>query len=82
MEIQDITIWSKGETKTATQIKVALTGDDLSSKAVFYYELLTADNIQLIGGTVEMKSSDYTNWNGSNQAAYEFVAQKLNINLK
>ncbi len=51
MEIQDITIWSKGETKTATQIKVALTGDDLSSKAVFYYELLTADNIQLIGGT-------------------------------
>jgi hypothetical protein len=54
----------------------------LSSKAVFYYELLTADNIQLIGGTVEMKGSDYTNWNGSNQAAYEFVAQKLNINLK
>lgn len=75
-------IWFKGEIKTATQIKALLTSDDLNSKAIFYYELLTADNIQLLGGNVEMKGSDYTNWDGSNQKAYKFVADKLNIILK
>ena len=81
MKIQPVSIWNNWETKIATQIVASIVSDDLSTNAVFYYELLTSNNAKIVGGNVSIKSTDYANWNGSNDSAYSYITQQLNLTL-
>lgn len=88
-EIQPITIWNKG---TANMFSLKLISDNLKDMAVFVYNLISynenADIINgesvsniLATGNIEITESDYSNWSGGNDQAFEICAQKLNITI-
>jgi hypothetical protein len=95
--IQPIQIWSNGQSKEASVLLARIIYDDLSTQCSFYYELRESDSeippieengtptmlfgFKLSEGNVAMSGSDYQNWDGSNQTAYEFIATKLNLSL-
>lgn len=79
-DINNITIWQAGHTKTANKFKLILVSDDLNSHAIFYYELLQ-DDVVLVNGNVELKDAEYDGWDNSNEQAFELCANKLNIEL-
>lgn len=81
MNIVPIQIWYQGQTITATHINVDLVYDNLLSEAKFLYQLFSAANIPLDVGNVYMGGTDYTNWDNSNLAAYQYVCTKLNLTL-
>lgn len=85
-QIQPISIWKDGQVKTASEFTLRIIADDLASSCTFYYELKEADTQEQSGsvlsvGNEVMNSQDYQDWDGSNSAAYTFVANKLNIIL-
>jgi len=80
-EIQTIQIWKNGAQQNANFIKIAIIYDDLLSSATFYYVLYNSNNEELSNGNEGMDGTDYENWNGSNNDAYTYVCNKLNITL-
>jgi hypothetical protein len=82
--IQSISIWISGEEKNAELINVFSQYDDLSTRAVFVYELLTIDEMVLVKGNIDIGGDDYLLWGVAtdiNLSAYEYVVQKLNLVL-
>ena len=53
--------------------------DDLSTTAVFYYDLFNDTLVKLAEGKITMSGADYQNWDDSNDAAYLFAAYTLNL---
>lgn len=90
-QIQPINIWKDGQVKTASEFTLRIIADDLATSCTFYYELKEADSVDADGNTIggmvlsvgneAMNSQDYQDWDGSNSAAYSYVAGKLNIVL-
>lgn len=78
--INAVQVWKNGEEKQANMFNLVLINDDLATNANFYYQLLAA-NEQLTDGNCSMSGKDYLDWNGSNDAAYNFVAWKLNLTI-
>lgn len=77
-------IWVNGEEKNAELINVYSQYDDLSTRAVFGYSLLTIDEIELTKGTIDIGEEEYLLWGVAtdiNLSAYEYVIQKLNLIL-
>lgn len=65
----------------ADKLFVRLTGDNLSTSAVFAYTLLSDEDAPLAGGSVVINGDDYTNWSGDNSTPYTFVAGKIGVTL-
>jgi len=90
-QIQAVSIWKDGVEKTAEVFNLRIVMDDMATSCTFYYEMKEADQVTpedvtiqgqvLAVGNSSMGGDDYTNWDGSNSAAYTFVAGKLNITL-
>lgn len=88
-QIQPIQVWKNGEEKQANTFNLILINDDLATSATFYYQLIASSsdeegNVsteQLADGNVGMSGEDYSNWDGSNDAAYNYVAGKLNLTI-
>jgi len=86
VQIQPLSIWANGESKSASELDARIIFDDLATSATFYYELKEVDEegnsgAALSVGNVAMDSEDYSSWDGSNSAAYSYVADKLNLTL-
>jgi hypothetical protein len=85
--INAVQVWKNGEEKQANMFNLVLINDDLATNANFYYQLLASSeegNVsteQLADGNSSMSGEDYLDWDGSNDAAYEFVAGKLNLTI-
>lgn len=88
--IEPLSLWVNGNIETATKLNVAIVRDDLESTATFVYRLCkmvvpegNTEPIptQLENGNVTMSGQSYIDWDGSNQAAYVFVANALNLTL-
>jgi hypothetical protein len=86
--IQPVQIWKDGISQTASVLVSRIIYDDLSNSCSFYWELrkesTTIDEIITLGETLAsgntiMDGQDYINWNGSNDAAYEFIAASINV---
>lgn len=77
--IQPIKLWKDGATETATILNMYISFDDLSTTAVFYYDLLSDTFVILAEGKITMSGADYQNWDDSNDAAYSFAATELNL---
>jgi len=77
--IQPIKLWKDGATEPATILNMYISFDDLSTTAVFYYNLFNDSIVKLAEGKFEMTGTDYQNWDDSNDAAYAFAATKLNL---
>lgn len=90
--ITPIQIWHKGEVKSASLLDARIINDDLKSSCSFYYQLQEAgtpisgsdyipSGTTLAEGNCYMGGEAYTAWSGSNDAAYTFVAQEINVTI-
>ena len=90
-QIEPITIWNDGEEKIASILMAKIIDDNLQSSCNFYYELCEGgqgteetpliQGIALVSGNVQMTGEDYLAWDNSNDAAYVYIAEKLNLTL-
>lgn len=86
--IQSVSVWFNGEEKQATILNASIIADDMATSATFYYQLMESsqdeEGNQVVGqglasGNVSMANEDYENWDDSNDAAYQYIASKLNL---
>lgn len=88
-QIEPVIIWSNGEEKTASILTASIIQDNLESSCSFYYQLSAASqtestfmyNIALAQGNVNMSGEEYLAWDGSSEAAYNYVAAHLNLTI-
>ena len=90
--IQPVNVWVNGEQKVANQFNLRIIADDLSSSAMFYYELINQTipdegdpvNTVLANGNSSLSGAEYGIWSEStdvNNEAYVLIAAKLNLTL-
>jgi hypothetical protein len=84
VQIQPVSIWANGQSKQASELDARIIYDDLATSCTFYYELnevLEEGSSVLSVGNVSMDSEDYQNWDNSNEQAYVYIADKLNLTI-
>ncbi len=89
--IEPITIWKNGESQEANLLNADIIRDNMENFAEFYYQLYTSgegtEAMPLVigqvvaDGNIKMNSEDYLAWDNSNEQAYEYIAEKLNLTL-
>lgn len=86
--IQPVSVWFNGEEKSANILNASIIADDMATSATFYYQLMESSQDEegnnvigqgLASGNVSMNSEEYDAWDNSNDAAYQFIADKLNL---
>ena len=89
-DIQPIQIWKNGVIKTASVLNATIINDNLSSSCTFYWQLKEVDSVVdeqtiagevLADGNVTMSGDDYDNWDGSNDYAFEYIANQINVTI-
>ena len=90
-KIQPITAWKNGEQLEANLLNAYIINDNLQSSCTFYYSLNTSgegtEAMPLImgqavaEGNLTMDGENYLAWNGSNDYAFLYIAEKLNLTL-
>ena len=90
-QIESVTIWNDGQEKTANILTAKIVDDNLQSACNFYYELCEGGQgteemplikgLTLVAGNVPMSGQHYLDWDNSNEAAYVYIAEKLNLTL-
>ena len=89
--IEPVTIWKNGESQKANLLNAIIINDNLATSCSFYYSLnasgegteampLVVGQI-LAEGNITMNGQDYLDWDNSNEAAYVYIAEKLNLTL-
>ena len=87
-QIQSVQIWTATGTKTAEYFGARIIADDLETSATFYWNLNAAQldeegvssaGQQLAEGNISMSGEEYQAWDGSNDAAYQFVASAIGV---
>ena len=79
-EIKKIQIWSNGQNIDLNYINIYIKFDDLKSIAEFGYDLF-ANETPYINGEITLKDTEYSNWSGNNEEAFNIILQKLNLEL-
>jgi hypothetical protein len=89
--IQPVTIWKNGESQEANLLNAYIINDNLESSCSFYYSLCSSGKgteamplviwQTLAEGNMQMSGEDYLDWDNSNEAAYVYIAEKLNLTL-
>jgi hypothetical protein len=82
--IQPLDIWSDGDTKTATCLRLYISFDDLATRAAFQYSLCDIDGATIYEGQVLVEGQTYLDWGASgdsNEEAYSIAAAQLNLTL-
>jgi hypothetical protein len=89
VNIQPVSIWANGQSKQSSELDARIIYDDLATSATFYYELkeatthneegVASGGMVLSVGNVSMDGQDYIDWDNSNEAAYVYIAGKLNL---
>jgi hypothetical protein len=90
-KIQPVTIWKNGESQEANLLNAYIVNDNLQSFCSFYYSLNAGGEgteamplvigQMLADGNINMSGQDYLDWDNSNEAAYVYIAEKLNLTL-
>lgn len=89
--IQPVTIWKNGESQEANLLNAYIINDNLATSCSFYYSLCSSgegtESMPLVvgqtlaEGNITMSGQDYLDWDNSNEAAYVYIAEKLNLTL-
>jgi len=82
--ISPVSIWKNGQNKTASILDAIIINDNLSSSCTFYWMLKEADQEEQAGqvladGNTTMSGDDYDGWDGSNDYAFEYIAEQINV---
>ena len=90
-KIEPVTIWKNGESQEANLLNAYIINDNLQSACSFYYSLCSSgEGTELIPliigqtlaeGNILITGEDYLAWDNSNEAAYVYIAEKLNLTL-
>jgi hypothetical protein len=90
-KIEPVQAWKNGEQLEANLLNAYIINDNLESSCSFYYSLNTSgDGTEamplVLGkvvaeGNITMSGDDYIAWDNSNEAAYAYIAEKLNLTL-
>jgi hypothetical protein len=89
-QIQPIQIWKNGEVKTASILEASIISDNLQSNCTFYWQLKEADTLVdeqitpgqiLADGNTNLSDEDYDNWDGSNDYAFNYIANQINVTI-
>jgi hypothetical protein len=90
-KIQPVTAWKNGEQLEANLLNAIIINDNLQSYCFFYYSLCASgegtEAMPLIlgeviaEGKITMDGENYLAWNGDNDFAYTYIAEKLNLTL-
>jgi uncharacterized protein YhfF len=90
-QIEPIQIWKNGESQEANLLNAYIINDNLSTSCSFYYSLNSSGEgteamplvigQTLAEGNITMNGQDYIDWDNSNEAAYVYIADKLNLTL-
>jgi hypothetical protein len=89
-QIIPIQIWKNGALKTASILDAIIINDNMSSSCTFYWMLKEADTIvedqtitgqNLADGNVTLSNEDYDNWDGSNDYAFDYIANQINVQI-
>ena len=88
-KIQPVTIWKNGESQEANLLNAYIINDNLESSCSFYYSLNASGEgteempivigATLADGNLTMSGEDYLAWDGDNNYAYTYIAEKLNL---
>jgi hypothetical protein len=88
-KIQPVTIWKNGESQEANLLSAYIINDNLESSCSFYYSLNASgegtEEMPLVVGAIladgnlTMSGEDYLAWDGDNDYAYTYIAEKLNL---
>jgi hypothetical protein len=88
-KIQAVTIWKNGESQEANLLNAYIINDNLESSCVFYYSLNASGDgteemplvvgASLAEGNITMSGEEYLAWDGDNDYAYTYIAEKLNL---
>jgi len=89
--IEPVQAWKNGEQLEANLLNAYIINDNLATSCSFYYSLNTSGDgteaMPLVLGQVvaegnlTMSGQDYIDWDNSNEQAYEYIAEKLNLTL-
>jgi hypothetical protein len=89
--IEPVTIWKNGESQEANLLNAYIINDNLQSSCTFYYALCSSGQgteamplvigQTLAEGNLTMSEKVYLAWDNSNEQAYEYIAEKLNLTL-
>ena len=89
--IESVKIWKNGESQEANLLNAYIINDNLATSCTFYYSLCSSGEgtealplvigQTLADGNVTMAGDDYLNWDDSNDAAYAYIAEKLNLTI-
>jgi hypothetical protein len=89
--ISPVTIWKNGESQEANLLNAIIINDNLQTSCSFYYQLCSSgegtESMPLIihqtlaEGNLTMDGENYLAWNGSNDYAFDYIAEKLNLTL-
>ena len=90
-QIEPVIIWNNGEQKTANILTARIVQDNLESECNFFYELSEGgqgteamplhQGLTLVAGNVPLTGQDYLDWDGDNNFAFSYIAEKLNLTL-
>jgi len=80
-QIEPISIWQNGTTKTAVKLQVQGTSVTLGSSASFYWQLLTEEGYQVANGNIGLSGEQYTAWNADDDYVYTTIATELNLTI-
>lgn len=91
-QIQPVQIWTASGTKSAEFFDARIIADDLETSCTFYWNLNAGSSVtdenglesnapgeQLAEGNCSMSGDDYLAWDGSNTAAYQYVANQIGV---
>lgn len=88
MKIQAVSIWKDGKIYKASEFEMRSVSDDLKSCATFHFEMKEKSSIVndnevqgqvLAVGNLQLMGEEYTSWDGSNNSAYLWALNQLNI---
>jgi hypothetical protein len=90
-KIEPITIWKNGESQEANLLNAIIINDNLESSCSFYYSLCASGEgteamplvigQTLAEGNITMSGEQYLAWDGSNDYAFFYIAEKLNLTI-
>jgi hypothetical protein len=90
-KIESVTIWKNGESQEANLLNAYIINDDLATSCSFYYQLCSSGEgteamplvigQTLAEGNVTMDGENYLAWDGDNDYAFTYIAEKLNLTL-
>ena len=89
--IEPVTIWKNGESQEANFLNAYIINDNLATACSFYYQLCSSGEgteampfvigQTLAEGNITMDGEKYLAWDGDNDFAFSYIAEKLNLTL-